>query len=266
VEYPEIKALQIVAATTKHETNWLCIRNNATYNPNAISMKKLRRLFPILLVCMFSISACKNDKTPGPAGANGTAGTNGANGTDGADGAQGPQGSPGAQGPGGPQGATGPTGPAGPTGPTGSNGATGPTGPEGPAGPAGPQGQTGADGTVDVKSFLLVNQSVKLTGFTTFTIPAITQEIVDSGIVLVYFRTTGTTSGYFALPYSETDRTITLSDFGVGYVNIKANFSQGGLDFKIVIIPGGDLTTMRATHPSVNLKSYSEVANALHIN
>lgn len=226
-------------------------------------MRKLKLLFPILFLCMFSMSACKKD---------GTNGTNGANGATGADGAQGPQGDTGAQGPAGPQGPTGPTGATGATGPTGATGAngatgaTGETGATGPQGPQGPTGPAGADGSVDVKSYLLINKSVTLTGFTPFSIPAITQEIVDSGVILVYFRTTGSTSGYFALPYSEAGRTITLSDFGVGYVNVKANFSQGGLDFKVVIIPGGSLTTMKAAHPGINLKNYNEVATALHIN
>ncbi|MDN5285550.1 MAG: hypothetical protein JWR38_1824 [Mucilaginibacter sp.] len=199
-------------------------------------MKKLSPLFTILFVCLFSISACKNDKTPGPAGTNGT------------DGAQGPAGATGAQGPSGPQGATGATG---------ANGATGATG---------ATGANGTDGTVNVESYLLINKSVTLTGFTTFSIPALTQSIVDSGVILVYFRTTGSTSGYFALPYSEAGRTITLSDFGVGYVNIKANFSQDGLDFKIVLIPGGGLTTLQVANPGINLKNYNEVAAALHIN
>ena len=225
-------------------------------------MKIHRLLFPVLMACLLSISACKKDGATGPAGTNGT------NGADGADGAQGPKGDPGQQGPGGPQGATGPTGSQGQTGQTGSQGPAGPegpTGPQGPAGPQGPQGPAGEDGA-NIQSYLLVNQSVTLTGFTKFTIPAITQDIVDSGVVLVYFRTTGSTTGYFALPYSEAGRTITLSDFGVGYVNVKANFSQGGLDFKVVVIPGNGLTTLQVAHPGINLRNYNEVASALHIN
>lgn len=222
-------------------------------------MRKLRLLFPALMICLFSMNACKKGD-PGPAGANGTNGTNGA---------QGPKGDTGSPGPGGPQGATGNTGSTGGTGPQGPQGPEGPTGPQGPTGPAGPQGptgSTGADGTMSVKSYLLINKSVTLTGFTNFAIPAITQDIVDSGVVLAYFRTTGSTGAYYALPYSEAGRTITLSDFGVGYVNIKANFSQSGLDFKIVVIPGGSVTTLQVAHPNINFKNYSEVASALHIN
>jgi len=204
-------------------------------------MRKLRLLFPVLLICLFSINACKKGD-PGPAGTNGT------------NGAQGPKGDTGSPGPGGPQGAT------------GNTGATGPTGPQGPAGSNGTDGANGADGTMSVKSYLLINRSVTLTGFTNFNIPAITQDIVDSGVVLAYFRTTGSTGAYYALPYSEADRTITLSDFGVGYVNIKANFSQTGLDFKIVVIPGGSVTTLQIAHPNINFKNYSEVATVLHIN
>ncbi|NOW94778.1 collagen-like protein [Mucilaginibacter sp. SG564] len=201
-------------------------------------MRKLRLIFPVLLICLFSINACKKGD-PGPAGTNGT------------NGAQGPKGDTGSPGPGGPQGAT---------------GNTGATGPQGPAGSNGTDGANGADGTMSVKSYLLINRSVTLTGFTNFNIPAITQDIVDSGVVLAYFRTTGSTGAYYALPYSEAGRTITLSDFGVGYVNIKANFSQTGLDFKIVVIPGGSVTTLQIAHPNINFKNYSEVATVLHIN
>ena len=204
-------------------------------------MKKLRLLFPVLLICLFGMNACKKGD-PGPAGANGN------------NGAQGPKGDTGSPGPGGPQGAT------------GNTGATGPTGPQGPSGSNGADGANGTDGTMSVKSYLLINKSVTLTGFTNFAIPAITQDIVDKGVVLAYFRTTGSTGAYYALPYSEAGRTITLSDFGVGYVNIKANFSQTGLDFKIVVMPGGSVTTLQLAHPNINFKNYSEVATVLHIN
>jgi len=204
-------------------------------------MRKLLLLCPALLLCLFSMNACKKGD-PGPAGANGT------------NGAQGPKGDTGSPGPGGPQGAT------------GNTGATGGTGAQGPAGSNGADGANGADGTMSVKSYLLINKSVTLTGFTNFVISAITQDIVDKGVVLVYFRTTGSTGAYYALPYSEADRTITLSDFGVGYVNIKANFSQTGLDFKIVVIPGGSVTTLQLAHPGINFKNYNEVATVLHIN
>lgn len=204
-------------------------------------MRKLLLLFPALLICICCMSACKKGD-PGPAGVNGT------------NGAQGPKGDTGSPGPGGPQGAT------------GNTGATGGTGAQGPTGSNGADGANGADGTMSVKSYLLINKSVTLTGFTNFVIPAITQDIVDKGVVLVYFRTTGSTGAYYALPYSEADRTITLSDFGVGYVNIKANFSQTGLDFKIVVIPGGSVTTLQLAHPGINFKNYNEVATVLHIN
>jgi hypothetical protein len=205
-------------------------------------MRKFLLLFPALLICLCAMNSCKKDGAPGPAGTNGT------------NGAQGPKGDTGSQGPAGPQGAT------------GNTGATGGTGAQGPAGADGANGANGADGTMSVKSYLLINKSITLTGFTNFAIPAITQDIVDKGIVLAYFRTTGSTGAYYALPYSEADRTITLSDFGVGYVNIKANFSQTGLDFKIVVIPGGSLTTLQLAHPGVNFKNYTEVATVLHIN
>jgi hypothetical protein len=228
-------------------------------------MRKLKLLFPILFVCIFSISACSKDGATGATGATGAGGAQGPQGNTGAQGPAGPQGATGATGAAGPTGATGATGPAGATGATGPTGATGATGPTGATGATGPAGADGS--SADIKSYLFTNKSVTYTLNTHLELPAITQDIVDSGVILVYFRTTGTTTGYFALPYSDPDHTLTVADFGVGFVNIKANFLQnGGLDFKVVVIPGGSLTTMKATHPGINLKNYSEVARALHIN
>jgi hypothetical protein len=96
------------------------------------------------------------------------------------------------------------------------------------------------------------------------TVPAITQDIVDEGMVLVYVRNTGTTTSWYALPYSVGGDTIDLLSFGVGYVDLQANFTQANaFDFRVVVIPGSGLTTIAARR--VNVKNFSEVQRAFHL-
>jgi hypothetical protein len=107
---------------------------------------------------------------------------------------------------------------------------------------------------------------VVLVGNTRFLVPAITQAIVDQGIVLVYFRNTGATTSWSALPYSEAGNTLILQAFGVGYVDLKANFAANGLDIRVVVIPGTSLTNLMLHNPGLNLNNYSQVASAVGIN
>ncbi|MES2267755.1 MAG: hypothetical protein V4520_13415 [Bacteroidota bacterium] len=208
----------------------------------------------------------------GPAGPQGPAGP--AGGPVGPTGATGPQGPQGPQGEKGETGATGPAGATGATGPTGATGATGAQGPTGPTGATGATGQTGAagqdgkdgkDGTANVQSFLLPSKSVTLTGLSRLTVPAITQSVVDQGIVLVYFRVSGSGTGYYALPYSEADRTLSVSNYGVGYVDVKANFTATGLDFRVVVIAGTSLTTLSISHPGLNVRNFNQVASTFRL-
>jgi Collagen triple helix repeat (20 copies) len=208
----------------------------------------------------------------GVAGATGATGAVGATGAIGATGPAGATGAVGATGAAGPAGATGAVGATGATGPAGATGAKGATGAQGPSGPAGPTGATGSAGATGpagpagpgAESFLLVNQSILLTG-TRFNVPAITQAIVDQGVVMIYLRPTGSSSSYYSLPYSDSGTTITMSDYGVGYVDIKSSVSETGLDFRIVVIAGTALTTLELTHPGINVNDYSQVASALRL-
>lgn len=221
-------------------------------------MKLKYLLIPILLLALtIGLNACKST-TPGPKGDNGAAGANGATG---ATGATGPTGNAGAQGP---TGATGPNGATGPAGATGPQGEVGPGGANGADGAPGVQGPPGTDAAI--LNYLFVNRSVVLVGNTRFVLPAITQSIVDQGIVLVYFRNTGTTTSWNALPYNETNNTLNIASYGVGYVDLKANFASSGLDFRVVLIPGTSLTTMMSHNPGLNLNNFNQLSAALHLN
>lgn len=228
---------------------------------------KIKYLLPFLSVIIISLNACKSSSTPGPTGATGTtgaAGTAGATGAAGAAGAGGPQGVAGATGA---TGATGTNGTAGAIGATGTTGATGATGADGVAGATGTTGATGATGaSTNIASYIFTNQSVFLVGNTRFLVPAITQDIVDKGIVLVYFRLTGATTSWNALPYSESGNTLNLQTYGVGYVDLKSNFTSSGLDIRVVVVPGTSLTTLMAHNPGLNLNNYDQVAKAIGTN
>ena len=102
-------------------------------------------------------------------------------------------------------------------------------------------------------------------GVTKFLVPAITQSIVDQGVVLVYVRSTGT-SIWYALPYSGSgNTTLTMADYGVGYVDVQANFSSSALDFRVVVIAGSSVTVLAARHPGINFSNYSQVAAAFNL-
>jgi hypothetical protein len=82
----------------------------------------------------------------------------------------------------------------------------------------------------------LLNQGVFEAGLTKLTVPAITQSIVDEGTIMVYLRNAGTSGGWYPLPYAESGNTLVVNDFGVGFINLKANFTLAdAFDFRIVI-------------------------------
>jgi hypothetical protein len=85
-------------------------------------------------------------------------------------------------------------------------------------------------------------------------------------MVLAYFRNAGSSGSWFSIPYAEAGNTITVYDIGVGYIDIKANFSQtDAFDFRVVVISGTGLTTLVAKYPNLHLNNFTEVANALHL-
>ncbi|HWZ05272.1 MAG TPA: hypothetical protein VNX40_16755, partial [Mucilaginibacter sp.] len=113
---------------------------------------------------------------------------------------------------------------------------------------------------------ILKGMGVVEVGLTRLSIPAITQDIVDEGTVLVYLRNTGSSGSWYSVPYSEAGNTIDLSDFGVGYVDLKANFTlANAFDFRIVVISGSGLTNLNVANPHLNFKNFSEVSKALRL-
>ncbi|MDB5135967.1 MAG: Collagen triple helix repeat-containing protein [Mucilaginibacter sp.] len=208
----------------------------------------------------------------GATGSNGATGTTGTNGATGVTGAKGTTGATGATGVG-PTGAKGTTGPTGTTGTVGANGATGATGPTGATGASGTTGANGANGTTgatgatgssDIQSYIITKQVVTVSG-TTLSVPSITQNVVDEGLVLVYFSATSTIGPWYALPFNNGVTTISLVGIDLGSITVKSTTFQTNLNFKIVVIPGIALTKLNVTSPRLNFNNYSQVASALHL-
>jgi len=112
------------------------------------------------------------------------------------------------------------------TGPTGATGATGPTGPTGPTGGTGATGPQGDTGVANVQysqwtdivwtkdpSGSATSQQISATG--------ITNQILDSGFVLVYLRPDSSINSPYMLPY-------TAFVSGQAAFVIEAVFQSGG--------------------------------------
>jgi len=117
----------------------------------------------------------------------------------------------------------------------GSAGATGATGPQGPVGPQGPKGDTGIANIVYSKwdSSFAGTSAV-------WTVPAITQGILDSGTVLVYVWQ----SGYvYPLPYDNVNGSgFYVNDLlSVGQIHLycNASYNLNQFKFRYIIMHGG---------------------------
>ena len=146
----------------------------------------------------------------------------------------------------------------------GGTGPPGPAGPPGPTGPTGATGATGATGTSDVQSYIDRNITVSPAG-TDIAIPAITQSVLDDGLVLVYFGTSQS-GPWYPLPYNNgVGLTIVTSSISVGHVVVTSSQSSSGSYFKVVVIPGTAVTLLNVTNPGLNFQNYIQVAAALHL-
>lgn len=133
----------------------------------------------------------------------------------------------------GPTGEPGPIGPKGPTGdagvnnttpgPQGAQGPTGTTGPQGPQGPQGPAGNTGV-GNLFFSPWKKPIWKIQITTpegkffIGEVSVPEITQNIIDKGLVLVYSRVNGITSNTSPFPYGSAT-TITLGSQSYRIIN-----------------------------------------------
>ena len=216
---------------------------------------------------------------------------------------KGPQGDIGPAGIQGQVGKDGVIGVAGPVGPNGTVGPQGTTGATGAAGETGPAGQTGATGTANVIYSTWIARPYPGNGagerpwntqsFPSATTPAfpswllsnpepkVTKDIVDKGMVMVYYRVNPTSNNAEALPYSTqgvagngVPITMTYS-FSVseGAIFIRVANTQlvaaggtfgtpGNGLYRYVIVPGGIANGRMA---AIDWKNYAKVKAALNL-
>jgi len=131
---------------------------------------------------------------------------------------------------------------------TPEDGAPGPIGPEGPA------GVDGVNGNANVTSVVFEDQTIN-NGDNTFTIPQITQDIFDHGIVYAYVTVDG--NNYWeVLPLSISGTIILEIDrIEVGQAILKATFTQSNLRLRFVMVEGN---LASRTSVDVSQMSYEE--------
>ncbi|WP_283774066.1 hypothetical protein [Aquiflexum sp. TKW24L] len=169
----------------------------------------------------------------------------------------------------------------GPEGPEGPEGAQGPIGAQGPNGVQGIAGIAGTNGITNVIyspwiTNVWIKQENKFISHS-FEAASITQEIMDQGLVLVYFKESPTTNfikilpcTYYsnAVPVFTIDYTIKLRNLTV-FHGVSTAIDGAGVDVaspasqtRYIIIPGG--TAGRLNLP-VDLNNYEEVCTYLGI-
>lgn len=152
-------------------------------------------------------------------------------------------------------------------------GDTGPTGPQGPAGPAGsPNVQHSAWMVTGDPAARDTTIDGTLMKYYTLTTPAITQAVLDSAVVLTYFRVG--TIGPYLLPYESTAGgadNIIGSFYKVGKIfvtRVTPSAAAAGnlinmptsLEYRYVIIPGG--VNITRAMPDVDWNDYDSVRRA----
>lgn len=171
------------------------------------------------------------------------------------------------------------------TGPAGAQGEKGDTGATGPKGDSAIAGIYYSDWTA-VSYYLDTTQNADGTidsvYFQDLMDDRITQDIVDKGVVKVYFNLGLNTDPYVTpLPYNEFDSktntfTYINANFGVGYIELVSNINAGTLQstdgtlfkyqYRYVIIPGNMLTSATSGKTKkINWDNYAEVKEYLHL-
>jgi hypothetical protein len=120
----------------------------------------------------------------------------------------------------------------------GPAGVTGPQGPQGETGPAGPTGPSGSKGDTGTANVIYSQWDSSFSGVSgIWAVPQITQSILDSGAVLVYFRGN---NGVFQLNFANNSGVYILYSIKLGQITLIAyGTNLASFVFRYVIIPGG---------------------------
>ncbi|MEN9304243.1 MAG: hypothetical protein RL264_2672 [Bacteroidota bacterium] len=137
----------------------------------------------------------------------------------------------------------------------------------------GPQGPAGANGNANVVSATITSSAWVFNDpswVIAFSYPAITQDIIDKGAVLVYIRTG---SEYRQLPFTFYEDDTYSSSFevstylgGVKIIRTDSDLIEpenpGNLTFKVVVISASGLSQ----NPNIDFKDYNAVKQAFKLN
>ena len=96
--------------------------------------------------------------------------------------------------------------------------------------------------------------------------PKITQEIIDKGVILCYFKNPGN-NNIFQLNYNSGSEYI-LYSCDIGKIRLFSSSNYSNLPFRYIIIPGGVSASGKMANtnqPDFKKMSYSEVCQQLHI-
>ncbi|HEY9561313.1 MAG TPA: collagen-like protein [Anseongella sp.] len=139
----------------------------------------------------------------------------------------------------------------------------GPVGPQGPAGPQGeqgapgPKGDKGDPGTANVVYSDWIDVKFQKTGsfwLSSLNTPKLTQEILDHGLVIVYYK--HTPSGFvYKLNYTLDDLYI-IQQIKVGFIRLHSSFDASD-PYRYVLVPGG--AQARQNRPFNDLNDYHAV-------
>ncbi len=98
----------------------------------------------------------------------------------------------------------------------------------------GADGADGADGNANVTS-VQINGVSFIDGETSYSVSELTQDILDNGVVISYFRDSGA-STWFALPLSLSGFEVFIQSIQLGTITIRANYNASNIDFRFVLI------------------------------
>ena len=137
-------------------------------------------------------------------------------------------------------------------------------------GAPGAQGPAGVNGNANVlgsNTISVTSSDWTLSGYytTSFTLPAITQAIVDKGVVMVYEKMGA--ASWQCMPYTagieERDFTFAVGTFKIWVHNTdgSATTNPGAQTYRAVAISASNLIA----HPNVNWKNYQEVKTIFNL-
>ncbi|WP_221887816.1 collagen-like protein [Chitinophaga polysaccharea] len=114
---------------------------------------------------------------------------------------------------------------------------TGPEGPQGAQGPKGDKGDTGKQGPAGTANVIYSTWRSFTGKVAQWPVPAITREVLDKGIILVYVDFG---SAVLLVPYASNSGDIKMyPQYYVGGFNVVSNFDLNSFRFRYVIVPGG---------------------------